>query len=130
MKIEWLKQSIRSALMWFTIVGLAIGSYIWLVESVGIRWIAVVLLFIFILLGLATDNYIKAIRTEKTINMISMTLAQVQNSLEIIQNEQKEQPSSGSSIFPTLQAFSQLYLDYLAKQDSDKKPKNDRNNEE
>ena len=109
--------------MWFAIVGLAVGSYIWSVESVDIGWIAVVVFLIFILLGLAIDNFIKAIRTEKTINKISITLAQIQNSLEKIQNGQKEQTSSGSSIFPTLQAFSQLYLDYLAKQDSDKKPK-------
>ena len=37
---------------------------------------------------------------------------------EQIQKEVKEQKGTHSSIAPTLQAFTQLYLDYLAKQQS------------
>jgi hypothetical protein len=49
-------------------------------------------------------------------NKMNVALTQIGDLQEEMRKEQKEQPSSGSTIVPTLQAFSQLYFDYLAKQ--------------
>ena len=49
---------------------------------------------------------------------------------EQIQKGLNEQKGTHSTIVPTLQAFSQLYLDYMAKHKSEKEQQNDRNDEE
>lgn len=49
---------------------------------------------------------------------------------EQIQKEFNEQKGTHSTIVPTLQAFSQLYMDYLAKQKAGEEKQNDKNDEE
>ena len=118
MKTEWMKQSLYSPLTWFTIAGLTIGSYVWLAETVEIGWAAFALIFVFVSLGLGADGFVRTVRTEKRMNEMSVTLTRIEDSLKDLKKEQKEQSNSRSPIIPTLQAFSQLYLDYLAKQQS------------
>jgi len=130
LKIIWLKSGVRFALTWCAILGLAIGIYIWLTESSAIRWIAIVVGFSFVSLGLAIDGFTKVKKLEKTTDQIDITLNKMQTLVDRIQQEQKEGSSSGSSIFPTLQAFSQLYLDYLAKQEREKGQANDKDGKE
>lgn len=130
MKIKWFKSSIRLALTWFAIIGLVIGIYIWLTESSAIRWIAIIVVFSFVSLGLALDGFNKIKKLEKTTDQIDITLDRMHKLVDRIQQEQKEGSSSGSSIFPTLQAFSQLYLDYLAKQEGEKRQINDKDGRE
>ncbi len=130
MKTEWMKLSLYSPLTWFTIAGLAIGSYVWFVETVDIKWATFALIFVFMSLGLGVDNVIRAMRIGKRMNEISVTLTRIEDSIEELQKEQKEQSSSGSTIATTLQAFSQLYLDYLTKQKSEEVEQSDRNDEE
>ena len=124
MKTEWLKKSLYLPLTWFTIAGLAIGSYVWFAEAVEIKWAAFALIFVFISLGLGGDNFLRAVRTEKRMNEMSAALIRIEDSLEEMRKKQEEQSSSGSTIAPTLQAFSQIYLDYLAKQKSEEEQQN------
>jgi len=118
-KTGWLKQSLYSPLTWFTIVGLAIGSSVWTVKEVEIGWAAFALIFVFVSLGLAGDSFLRAMRTEKRMSEMSATLTRIEDSLEEMQKDQKERASSGSPIVPTLQALSQYYIDFLAKQKSE-----------
>lgn len=129
MKTNWLKQTLYLPLTWFTITGLTIGSYIWFVETVEIKWAAFALIFVFISLGLGTDGLIRAMRTDKRINDMHTTLVRIEDSLEEMKKEQKEQPSAGSTIIPTLQTFSQLYMDYLSKQKSGEEKQKEESNE-
>ena len=124
MKTDWLKKSLYLPLTWFTIAGLAIGSYVWFAEAVEIKWAAFALIFVFISLGLGGDNFLRAVRTEKRMNEMSAALIRIEDSLEEMRKKQEEQSSSGSTIAPTLQAFSQIYLDYLAKQKSEEEQQN------
>ena len=130
MKTDWLKQSLYLPLTWFTIAGLAIGSYAWVAGAVDVRWAAFALVFVFISLGLGADGFMRAMQTAKRMNEINATLSRIEDSLEEMRKEQKEQSSSGSTIVPTIQAFSQLYLDYLAKQKSGEEQQNTSNDVE
>ena len=69
-----------------------------------------------ILIGLGVNSLVLVSQTDRKIKAINVTLENIEQIQEAIQREQKEQSSSPSTIVPTLQAFSQLYLDYLTKQ--------------
>ena len=66
--------------------------------------------------GLGLNSLIITLHTDERMNKIDVKLTQIVDLQEEMQKEHKEQSNSRSPIIPTLQAFSQLYLDYLAKQ--------------
>ncbi|MFC1926881.1 hypothetical protein ACFLWV_03940 [Chloroflexota bacterium] len=69
----------------------------------------------------AVNSFIQALRVDKSIKEIKETLSRIevlQQEIQKTQLEQAEKGSSGSTLMPTLQALSQYYMDYLAKQET------------
>ena len=105
-------------LMYFVVAAILFGIVGWVTLSSAIKWVAPAVALGLISVGLGLNSLLLANRTEKKIEAINGTLKNIEQIQESIQMEQKEQSSSSSPILPTIQAFSQLYLDYLAKQQS------------
>jgi ABC-type uncharacterized transport system fused permease/ATPase subunit len=66
--------------------------------------------------GLSLNSCMLAQRTENRMKDINATLSRIENFQKEMHNEQKEQAKSNSPIVTSLQALSQYYMDYLAKQ--------------
>jgi NACalpha-BTF3-like transcription factor len=79
-------------------------------------WFAPVVSLVLISIGLGFNSLVLVRHMDRKIEAITLTLKNIEQIQEAIQKKQKEQSSSPSAIVPTLQAFSQLYLDYLTKQ--------------
>ena len=105
-------------LLYFIIAAVIFGIISWVTLAPGITWVAPVVALGFISIGLGINILALVNRTGKKIEAISETLKSIQQIQEAIQKEQKEQSGSRSSIVPTLQAFSELYLDYFARKKS------------
>jgi hypothetical protein len=91
----------------------------WFSESSSIRWVAPAFGLALVAIGLGINSLITALHTERKMTEMGAALARIQGVQEEIQKEQKEQnekKSSGSQIIPTLEVFTQFYLDYLNKQ--------------
>jgi len=105
-------------LLYFVIAAVIFGAVSWIILSPGVIWFAPVVSLGLISIGLGVNSSVLVSHTDRKIEAISVTLGNIEQIQEAIQKEQKEQSGSHSTIVPTLQAFSQLYLDYLAKQQS------------
>jgi len=81
-----------------------------------VLWLAAVVALGLISIGLGVNSLVLVRDTDRKIEAINVTLENIEQIQEAIQKELKEQSSSRSAIAPTLQVLSQLYLDYLAKQ--------------
>jgi len=67
------------------------------------------------------NSFIQALRAGKSMEEIKETLSRIevlQQEIQKTQQEQSEKGSPSSTIVPTLQALSQYYMDYIAKQGS------------
>ena len=105
-------------LVYFVVAAVIFGIVSWVTLTPAFTWVAPVVALGFITIGLGINSLVFVNYTDKKIEAISETLKSIEQIQEAIQKEQKEQSGSRSSIVPTLQAFSQLYLDYVAKQKS------------
>ncbi len=106
------------------IIAVFLGLFGWFTESLSIRWVAPAFGLALIAVGLGVNSLIIALHTERKMTEMGAALARIEGLQEEIQKEQKEQSeqkSSGSQIIPTLQVFSQFYLDYLNKQKGEDK---------
>ena len=106
------------------ILAVFLGLFGWFIESSSIRWVAPAFGLALIAVGLGVNSLIIALHTERKMTEMGAALARIEGLQEEIQKEQKEQSeqkSSGSQIIPTLQVFSQFYLDYLNKQKGEDK---------
>ena len=101
-------------LLYFVIAAVIFGAISWITLSPDVMWFAPVVSLGLISIGLGVNSLVLASHTDRKIEAISVTLGNI----EQIHKEQKEQSGSRSTIVPTLQAFSELYLDYLTKQQS------------
>ena len=101
-----------------TIVILAVflGLFGWFTESSSIRWVAPAFGLALIAVGLGVNSLIIVLRTEGRMTEMGATLARIEGLQEEIRKEQNEQASSGPPIVASLQAMSQYYMDYIAKQ--------------
>jgi hypothetical protein len=91
----------------------------WFSESSSIRWVAPAFGLALIAVGLCVYSLITTLHTERKMTVMGVALARIEGLQEEILKEQKEQnekKSSGSQIIPTLEVFTQFYLDYLNKQ--------------
>jgi flagellar biosynthesis component FlhA len=70
--------------------------------------------------GLALNSSLLALRLDNRMKEINTTLSQIEDLQKEIQKEQEEQTRSSSPIVMSLQALSQYYIDYLAKQGKQK----------
>jgi len=111
-------------LFYFIIAAIVFGIISWVVLSPAVAWIALVVAWGLILIGLLVNSLLLLRDTDKKIKEINETLKNIVQIQEAMQKEQKEQAGSGSTIVPTLQAVSQFYLDYFARQKGgEEKPK-------
>ena len=108
----------------FIILAVVFGILGWVAESTTAKWAAAAIALALISVGLGINSIIIARHADRRINNIDAGLARVielQDELQKEQKEQSEQKSSSSQIIPTLQAFSEFYLDYLNKQKESEK---------
>jgi len=103
------------SLMSFIIAALIFVLIALVIPSSTIKWAAPAIALALISVGLGVNSMIIASQIDRKISRID---AQIESLYEKIEEGQKES-SSSSPIIPTIQAFSQLYLDYLAKQKSE-----------
>ena len=115
----------------FIIIAVALGITSIFVESVPSKWALGAVALGIIGIGLGLNSLIIAIDTNRRMNELKLTIKSILETNEELKrnlNEQKEQKDSHSNIVPTLQAFSQLYIDYISKQKSEEEPPSEFNN--
>ena len=100
-------------LLYFVVAAVILSIVGWIALSPAITWFAPVVALGLISVGLGVNSLVLVNHTDKRIEAINGTLKSIEQIQEAIQ---KEQSVSHSPIIPTLQAFSQLYLDYVGKQ--------------
>jgi hypothetical protein len=105
-------------LLYFVVAAIVLGIISWVTLSPTVKWVTPIIALGLISVGLGVNSIVLVRHTDKKIEAINETLRTIGQVQEELQKEQKEQTSSRSHIVPTLQAFSQLYLDYLAKQET------------
>ena len=103
-------------LLSFTVLALILILYGLVAQSEMVKWALPAIGLGIISLGLGVNSLIIARDGDKRISEINAALTRIGDLQTEIRNEQKEQSSSGSTIVPTLQALSQYYFDYVAKQ--------------
>jgi len=84
--------------------------------STTIKWITPAIALALISVGLGLNSLTIALHTDKRMNEMDATLTRIEGLQEELQKEQKEQANSSSPVVTSLQALSQIYFDYMAKQ--------------
>ncbi len=110
-------------LMYFVVAAILLGIIGWVTLSPAIKWAAPAVALGLIAVGLGLNSLVLANRLDRKLGAMSEAIDNIKQIQEAIQKEQNEQAGSRSTIVPTLQAFSQFYLDYLDKQQSSEEPK-------
>jgi len=100
----------------FIILALFFGIVGWVTESTIIKWAAPAIGLALIAVGLGVNSLMIALHTYRRMTEMDATLARIEGLQEEIQKEQREQASSRSPVVESLQALSQYYFDYIAKQ--------------
>lgn len=100
----------------FVILALFFGFFGWVTESSIIKWVAPAFGLALIAVGLGLYSFLIASQTDRRMDKITTTLARIEGLQEEIQKKQEEQSSSSSPLVTSLQALSQYYFDYIAKQ--------------
>ncbi|MEJ2739815.1 MAG: hypothetical protein P8105_08335, partial [Dehalococcoidia bacterium] len=100
------------------IAAVVIGAVSWTALPSSAAWLTSVVVLGLILTGLGTNSIVLIYRTNKKIDSLRETLVRIEQMQEAIQKEQEKQSGSHTPIVPTLQAFTQLYMDSLASQQS------------
>ncbi|MFC1909682.1 hypothetical protein ACFLXC_00070 [Chloroflexota bacterium] len=110
-------------LIYFFTAAVIFGIVSWLALSSINSWaaftLAGIVAFGFVIIGSGLNNLILAQRMRKEMADINVLLEKIEQSQETLIKEQREQHQKAgvhSSIGPTIQAFSQLYLDYMNNQ--------------
>ncbi len=102
----------------FVLLALILGLLGWFTQSENVRWAALAVALAIISVGLGMNSIIIGLRADKRTSEMNATLVRIESLQREIQNKQDEQSKPGSSIVPTLQALSQLFLDYVGKHKS------------
>ena len=105
-----------STLICFVIAAVVFGVLCKVILSPDIMWLAPIVSLGLILIGLGVNSLLLLRYTDKRIEAINVTLKNIEQIQETMRKEQEEQSRSTSTVAPTLQAFSQLYLDYFTRQ--------------
>ena len=104
--------------VYFIIAAVVLGVVSWTMLPSSTLWVAPVVALGLILTGLGINSLVLTCRTNKKIEAIQEMLVRIEQMQETIQKEQEKQSGSHTTIVPTLQAFTQLYMDSLANQQS------------
>jgi hypothetical protein len=100
--------------IYFIVAAVVLGVVSWTVLPQSAVWVAPVVALGLILTGLGINSLVLIYRTNKKIDSIQETLLRIEQMQEAIQKEQEKQSGSQTTIVPTLQAFTQLYMDAIA----------------
>ncbi len=87
-------------------------------QSLELKWAAAIGLAL-VAVGLGVNSFVISRNTDRKINELNTTLTRIEALQTEMRKAHEEQSSSKTMIIPTLEAFSQLYLDYLTKQKSE-----------
>jgi hypothetical protein len=104
--------------IYFIIAAVVLGVVSWTVLPPSAIWVAPVVALGLISIGLGVNSVVLADRTNKKIEEIQETLIHIEQMQEAIKKEQEKQSGPHSMIIPTLQAFTQLYMDSVTEQKS------------
>ncbi|MFC1950041.1 phage holin family protein [Chloroflexota bacterium] len=114
-------------LMYFVAAAILFGIVGWITLSPAVKWAAPAVALGLIAVGLGINSLALVNRIDRKLGAMSETIDNIEQIQEAMQKEQNEKAGSHSTIGPTLQAFSQLYMDYLAKKPSGEEPQRDSN---
>ncbi|MFC2035511.1 hypothetical protein ACFLUJ_05240 [Chloroflexota bacterium] len=103
-------------LLLFVVVALLFGIIGWITLSPVIKWIAPAVALGLISIGLGANGISMAHNVDKNIKILNTAIIDIQQTLEKIQKEHNEEANSSSPVVESLQALSQYYIDYLAKE--------------
>ena len=95
------------------ILGIALGLLGWFTEPSSIRWVAPAFGLALIAVALGIYSLILASSTEKRATELGAALTRIETLADELRNELNESKSPRAQILPTLEAFSQYYLNYL-----------------
>ena len=104
--------------IYFIIAAVVLGVVSWTLLPSSAVWVASVVALGLILTGLGINSLVLVYRTNKKIEAIQETLLHIEQIQEALQKEQEKQSGPHATIVPTLQAFTQLYMDSIANQQS------------
>lgn len=102
----------------FTVLILILGIVASVTELITPSWAAPALGLSLVSFGLGVNSLIIALRADKKAKEIAVILERIEESQKEIQKELAEQSGSRSTIIPTLEIFSRMYMDYLSQQQS------------
>jgi hypothetical protein len=105
--------------IYFIIAAVILGTVSLTVLPSSAGWVAPVVALGLILTGLGLNSLVHVYRMNQKIDSIQEALLRIEQMQEAIQKEQEKQSGSHTTIVPTLQAFTQLYMDSLANQESE-----------
>jgi hypothetical protein len=100
----------------FVLAAFVVSLLVYIVDSIELKWAIASGALGLVGAGLALNSFILTLRTDNRMKEINTTLSRIEDLQREIQKEQKEQAKSSSPIVMSLQALSQYYIDYLAKQ--------------
>ena len=103
----------------FSLVAFLISLLVFVVNTVELKWAIAAGAIGVVGVGLALNSFMIALRADRGLNEINEALVRIEDLQKEIQKEQKEQADSRSPVVTSLQALSQHYLDYIAKQKSE-----------
>jgi hypothetical protein len=103
-----------------SVLALIVGFVGWITLPTTVKWAAPAIALALFSLGLGINSLVIALHSDRRTNEVSKTLTRIEDLQIETSKELKERSNSGSPILPTLQTFSHFYLDYLAKQKSEK----------
>jgi hypothetical protein len=107
-----------TSLLSFIILALIVGLLGLLIQSIELKWAAAIGLAL-VAVGLGVNSLMISRNTDRKLNELNTNLTRIEALQTEMQKAHEEQSSSKTMIIPTLEAFSQLYLDYLTKQKSE-----------
>ena len=118
-----MKQAIIGSIS-FAIAAAIVGLLGYSTESADVRWAILAVALGLLGTGLAFIVLMLNSRIEITMNELNEKLSRIEELQKELQNEQREQSKDHSPFVMPIQALSEYYLDYLAKQ-ADKKSEED-----
>jgi hypothetical protein len=106
-------------------IGILLGLLGWFSESSTLRWVAPAFGLALIAVALGLNSLIIAFHTEKRATELGAALTRIEDLADEMRKELGETKNPGAQIIPTLEAFSNYYLDYLNKPKGEDKDKED-----
>ncbi len=100
------------------IAAVILGIAGWIVLPANIEWLAAVFSLGLIIIGSGVNSVMQANHTQRKMEEIARAITNIERMQKEQSEQQKEPKEPHSAIIPALQAFSQLYSDYVTGQRS------------